>query len=87
MSWTNDAELAAYWHTEWRKERRRANAAVDEAKKAKERQLAATRLALKYKESDRAIERIAAAADGGPGYVAFGQDVLKVLEELGYEIT
>jgi len=80
-------ERSQYWHGEFLKEKRRASSAVAEAKKAKERQLAATRMALKYKESDRAIERIAAAADGAPGYVAFGDAVLKILEELGYEIA
>lgn len=87
MSWTNDAERAAYWHKRWSEEKRMKYSAIAEAKKAKERQLAAARLALKYKESDQAISRIAEAADGAPGYVDFGNEVLRILEELGYEIT
>jgi hypothetical protein len=50
MTWTDDAERATYWHTEYAKERQKRRSAVAEAKKAKERQLAATRLALKYKK-------------------------------------
>lgn len=88
MNYLADAERrASHWYERYQEERHRANAAVAEAKKAKERQLAATRLALKYKEMDKAITRIADAADGAPGYVAFGDAVLKILEELGYEIT
>jgi len=49
--------------------------------------LVAARLTLKYKESDKAIKAIAAAADGSPGYIAFGDAVLSILEGLGYEIT
>ncbi|MEU0952845.1 hypothetical protein ABZ353_10955 [Streptomyces niveus] len=76
-----------YWYRKYVEANKRAGASIAEAKKAKERLLAAARLALKYKKSADAIVRIAEAADNSPGYVDFGKAVLGILEELGYEIT
>jgi hypothetical protein len=88
VNYLADAERRAnHWYERYQEERKKSRSLLAENKKAKERALAAARIALKYKESDRAITRIAEAADGAPSYVAFGEDVLKILEELGYEIT
>jgi hypothetical protein len=88
VNYLEDAERRVnHWYERYQEERRLSRALLTENRKAKERQLAAARLTLKYKESDKAIKAIAAAADGSPGYIAFGDAVLSILEELGYEIT
>lgn len=45
-------DRANYWHEEYRKAYKRANAAVAEARKSKERELTAIRLLLKCKEEN-----------------------------------
>ncbi|MET9816922.1 hypothetical protein [Streptomyces sp. NPDC006355] len=51
MNYLADAERRAnHWYERYQEERRKNTALLEEAKKAKERQLAATRLALKYKK-------------------------------------
>lgn len=42
-------ERMQYWHQEYNKANKRAEAAIAEAKKSKERELTAIRLMLKYK--------------------------------------
>lgn len=43
-------ENADYWHKQYREANQRANSAVAESKKSKERELTAIRMMLKYKK-------------------------------------
>ncbi|MGC9439312.1 hypothetical protein [Streptomyces sp. WG5] len=51
MNYLEDAERrASYWHQQYREANQRANSAVAEAKKSKERELTAIRMMLEYKK-------------------------------------
>lgn len=85
MSFSGDAERrATYWFERFEEERRKNRALLAENKKAKERQLAATRLALKYKSCEKAIREISKAENESQDYEEFGDRVISVLRGLGY---
>ncbi|MFD5069184.1 hypothetical protein ACFWNC_14820 [Streptomyces sp. NPDC058369] len=78
-------ENADYWFKHYVEATGKAESAIAEAKKSKERLLSSARLALKYKRSDEAIKRIAEAEQDSGDYVEFGDKVIWILRELGYE--
>lgn len=80
-------ENADYWHKEYNTANRRASAAIAEAKKSKERELTAIRMMLKHRGFEKAIEKISEAEQNSRDYEEFGDRVITVLRELGYEIT
>ncbi|AWN05235.1 hypothetical protein SEA_IBANTIK_10 [Streptomyces phage Ibantik] len=86
MNYLADAERRAnHWYERYQEERQRANAAVAEAKKSKERELTAIRMMLKYKGFEKAIMDISEAEQNSQDYEEFGDRVIAVLRSLGYE--
>ena len=78
-------ERMQYWHGEYNKANKRAEAAIAEAKKSKERELTAIRMMLKLKPLEKAIEEIAKAESESDSYQEFGDKVIWILRGLGYE--
>lgn len=85
-------ERAYYWHEEYRKANQRANAAIAEAKKSKERELTAIRLLLEYKKQpDKAkkykdmLDRIGVLYCLALSDSVFAETVYEILEELNVD--
>ncbi|MEU0158974.1 hypothetical protein ABZ154_09060 [Streptomyces sp. NPDC006261] len=78
-------DRASYWHKQYSDAARKADSAIAEAKKSKERELTAIRMMLKLKPFEKAIEEISEAEQESEDYVEFGNRVIRVLRSLGYE--
>lgn len=82
-------EKSEYWHKQYREANHRANAAVAEAKKSKERELTAIRMLLEHKKRpDEAkkhkdmLDRIGVEWRNQLSEITFAEAVYEILEEL-----